>query len=173
MSRARYAQEILLALAFTSASMNLLNSRRESEAQKRRYTTQIQALEELVTRQRAGEIITDHEFLKVRKRIGLLGDNSSMASASTLPEGSFTKPDSTDASNPVKQTSHDDEILSEWNKALEDSNAQEEQPSLLRLLLPGMSFDKAPTSQTTTFVTKPEPTKDETDPSSPKKPIFY
>ncbi|KAG8811238.1 hypothetical protein FRC17_002560 [Serendipita sp. 399] len=182
MSTRRFVYEVVLALAFTSSSIHLLNSRRKTEAQTRRFTTQIHALEDLLRRQRAGEVITDLDILKVRKRVGLLAEDDGVAPVSLTPkseEDALTRKEveSIDRSHHVTQGSSDEEILSEWNKVLdEDLRAKHEKPSIVRLFLSGVSFERPlstpPLSQAAT-VTNPELNHTETSPPSTKKPVFY
>ncbi|KAG8812335.1 hypothetical protein FRC17_002072 [Serendipita sp. 399] len=164
MSTRRFVYEVVLALAFTSSSIHLLNSRRKSEAQTRRFTSQIHALEDLLRRQRAGEGITDLDILKVRKRVGLLAeDDDRVVPAVPLAPTRPAPEKDVERSYPVTQGSSDEEILSEWNKGT--------------LFLSGVSFERPlstpPPSPAVTAVTNPELNKTETSSSSTKKPVFY
>jgi len=117
MSRA-YAPQILLACAFTSVSIHLLNQRREAQAECLRHIAQVGALEDALQRLQAGETVSDAELSKIRRRVGLTQKADTRAGVPAIPamdsasgwKDSFAKRKETLAGIT------DEQIVSEWNE---------------------------------------------------------
>ncbi|KAI0688444.1 hypothetical protein BC835DRAFT_308506 [Cytidiella melzeri] len=62
-----YLQHVLYGLAITSTSIHYLWHKRESEEQRRHYTTRIALLEDTVRRLRAGEQVAEADFDWIKK----------------------------------------------------------------------------------------------------------
>ncbi|KAI0343463.1 hypothetical protein BDW22DRAFT_1355903 [Trametopsis cervina] len=63
----QYLPHILYGLGITSTSIHLLWHRRESEEQRRHYTTRLALLEETARRLRAGEEVPNADFDMIKK----------------------------------------------------------------------------------------------------------
>jgi hypothetical protein len=120
-----YIPQIILACAFTSISIHLINQRRGMEAEKRRSSAQITALEDVLRRLRAGETVSDAEMAKMRRRVGLLNHNSTdrnssmidsdaTASESTSQKGMTAWKEAIMGKSGANVT--EEQALSEWNK---------------------------------------------------------
>ncbi|KIM31386.1 hypothetical protein M408DRAFT_21431 [Serendipita vermifera MAFF 305830] len=126
----KYLQEIILACAFTSVSIHLLNQRRDVQAEQLRYSAQVGALEDVVQRLRAGELVSDAELGKIRRRVDLLKREGTVANPKSVEqkESIVKRPEPT-------KTVSDEQIFSEWNKAMKEASEEPARsPSLLRAL---------------------------------------
>ncbi|KAI0087117.1 hypothetical protein BDY19DRAFT_301384 [Irpex rosettiformis] len=74
-----YLPHVLYSLAITSISIHYLWHKRESEEQRRHYSTRIGLLEDTVHRLRAGERVTEQDFDMIRKLA--MGPGSDSAAA--------------------------------------------------------------------------------------------
>lgn len=139
----KYIPQIILACTFTSVSIHLLNQRRECEEERRRFSTQVSALENVVHRQRAGEIVSDAEMAKIRRRVGL-PDTQAVRTVAPTRIHWLPKREETPA--------NENEVFVEWNKSthftwiktfldaftvLEEAKTEtSDSPSLLGALVP-------------------------------------
>lgn len=74
-----YLQHVLYALAITSTSIHYLWHKRESEDQRRHYTTRIALLEQTVRKLRAGEDVPEVDFDLIKKLATEPGSASAVA----------------------------------------------------------------------------------------------
>lgn len=107
-----YLREIILACAFTSVSIHLLNQRRDAQAERLRYTAQVGALEDVVQRLRAGEVVSDEELGKIHRRVGLLKRDSTLAKPKLMEWKEILA-----KKEPLKEMT-DEQVLAEWNRGM-------------------------------------------------------
>ncbi|PVG02406.1 hypothetical protein CPB86DRAFT_750991 [Serendipita vermifera] len=183
-----YIPQIVLACAFTSVSIHLINQRREMETAKRRSSAQVTALEDVVRRLRVGETVSDAEMQKMRKRVGLLNshhanddkengifDDAPTASSSQKPTAWKEVIMGKAATNVTEE-----QALSEWNKALQDSLAEDPRGQAFTLF-PQRTDVKLASSVSTDAATRPaakvqpveRTTSQPQSTTNPRKPIFY
>jgi hypothetical protein len=74
-----YLQHVLYSLAITSTSIHYLWHKRESEEQRRHYTTRISLLEDTVQRLRAGEQVPEADYDLLNKLAAQPGSASALA----------------------------------------------------------------------------------------------
>ncbi|CAG8624691.1 13296_t:CDS:2 [Acaulospora colombiana] len=152
------------------------------ETSKRRSLAQITALEDVVKRLRAGEMVSETEMQKMRKRVGLLNshygihdDKDSLfgddATSSTSQKATAWKEVIMGKAGATNVT--EEQELSEWNK-------EEPQGKVLTLFPQRQNVKLAPSVSTDT-ATRPaaavQPVERSSQPqsttSNPRKPIFY
>ncbi len=80
-----YLQHVLYSLAITSISIHYLWHKRESEEQRRHYTTRIGLLEDTVRRLRAGQQVDETDF-DVLKRLAMEPGSVSAVARGVEPE---------------------------------------------------------------------------------------
>lgn len=178
----KYLPQIILACAFTSVSIHLLNQRRDSEGDRRRHSAQITALEEVVRRQQDGEQLTDAELLKIRRRVGLVHSEGNTTASNALSSrwSIMNRRESKDDTN-------DDQVHAEWNKSKhfelflnyfnssivvqEAAQETDSSPSLLRALI----RQNAPLTTTaeTPSTKQSMPQRSPSHQPDAKKPFFY